>query len=243
MYVWSLVLTLAAANDRAYTRGVDSTVAASEAPEVTAALGAPEAAEAMGAPRAPDAAGAARKRVRDPEAHRAAILEAARVTFAERGYVRTTIREIARRADVANGLVLRHFESKEKLFIAALGAQGLDELVSGDLETLPERAAHGFIARMHKAGGEDPFVALIRAAASNEDAAIRLQAAMHERAVAAFREALAEPPSEGRIELMASQLIGVTFSRYITKRGPLAQMPDQQLEHYLARTIRAALFG
>jgi hypothetical protein len=96
---------------------------------------------------------------------------------------------------------------------------------------------------MHKAGGEDPFIALIRAIASNEAAAIRLQAAVHERAVAAFRTALAEPPSEERIELMASQLIGVTFSRYISKRGPLAQMPDQQLESDLARTIRAALFG
>jgi hypothetical protein len=35
----------------------------------------------------------------------------------------------------------------------------------------------------------------------------------------------------------------VTFSRYITKGGPLAQMPNRQLESYLARTIRAALFG
>jgi hypothetical protein len=198
------------------------------------------------APDPPDATAGPdkRKRIRDPEAHRAAILEAARVTFAERGYPRTTIREIARRAGVANGLVLRHFESKENLFLAAVpGPRDLYDVVQGDLETLPERIAHGYVTRMEQAGGDDPFVGLIRAAAASEDAAIRLYTAMHERSVAAYREALAVPPSEARIELAASQLIGVTFSRYIIKQGPLAQMPVQELEHYLAGALRVALFS
>jgi AcrR family transcriptional regulator len=192
----------------------------------------------------PDPAAIPRKRTRNPEAHRAAILDAARVTFAERGYARATIREIARRAGVANGLVLRHFGSKENLFMAAVpGPQDLEDLVQGDPQTLPERIAHGYLARMERAGGDDPFLALIRAAASNEGAAIRLYTAMHERSTAIYRKAMAEPPSEERIELAAAQLIGVTFSRYIIKAGPLAQMPVQQLESYLAQAIRAALFS
>lgn len=192
---------------------------------------------------APDASGAPRKRIRNPAAHRAAILEAARMTFAERGYARATIREIARRAGVANGLVLRHFGSKETLFMAAVpGPQDLADLVHGDPDTLPERIAHGYVTRMEQASSDDPFLALIRAAGSNEDAAIRLYTAMHERSVAIYRTALAEPPSEARVELAAAQLIGVTFSRYIIKRGPLAQMPAQQLERYLAQAIRASLF-
>jgi AcrR family transcriptional regulator len=170
---------------------------------------------------------------------------AARVTFAERGYARTTIREIARRADVANGLVLRHFGSKEKLFIAAAvpGPRDLDDLLQGDPETLPQRIAHSYLTRMERASGDDPFLTLIRAAGSNEDAAIRLYNAMHERSVAAYRTALPVPPSEARIELAAAQLIGVTFSRYIIKAGPLAQMPAQELERYLAMAIRASMFG
>lgn len=40
----------------------------------------------------------------------------------------------------------------------------------------------------------------------------------------------------------AAQLIGV-ISRYIIKQGPLAQMPLQQLEHYLAQAIRATLLS
>jgi hypothetical protein len=192
----------------------------------------------------PLAAGAPRKRTRNPQAHRAAILEAARVTFAERGYARATIREIARRAGVANGLVLRHFGSKENLFLSAVpGPQNLHDLVQGDPQTLPERIAHGYITRMEQAGGDDPFLALIRAAGSNEDAAIRLYTVMHERAVAVYRDVLAEPPSEAGIELAAAQLIGVTFSRYVMKAGPLAQMPAEKLEHYLAQAIRASLLS
>jgi len=195
-------------------------------------------------PPAPDATGAPRKRTRNPPAHRAAILDAARLTFAERGYARATIREIARRAGVANGLVLRHFGSKENLFMAAVpGPQDLDDLIHGDPQALPERIAHGYLARMERAGGDDPFLALIRAAGANENAAIRLYTAMHQRSVAIYRTALAEPPSEAQIELAAAHLIGVTFSRYIIKHGPLAQMPAQELEHHLAQAIRASLFS
>ncbi|MFF3405252.1 TetR/AcrR family transcriptional regulator [Streptomyces sp. NPDC002742] len=81
-----------------------------------------------------------RKRVRAPEAHREAILEAARAAFAERGYTRATIREIAGRAGVTHGLVMRHFGSKEQLFLAAVpGPRDLPELLPGPPETMPER--------------------------------------------------------------------------------------------------------
>jgi len=96
---------------------------------------------------APDPPSAPRKRIRNPEAHRAAILEAARATSlsaATRG--RRSARSPAGRA-WANGLVLRHFGSKENLFMAAMpGPQNLADLVQGDPQTLPERLAHGYLA-------------------------------------------------------------------------------------------------
>ncbi|MFW5925323.1 MAG: TetR family transcriptional regulator [Myxococcota bacterium] len=41
------------------------------------------------------------------------LLEAARHTFAEQGYARTTITDLARGAGVATGTFYVHFESKE----------------------------------------------------------------------------------------------------------------------------------
>ncbi|MFJ5260040.1 TetR family transcriptional regulator [Streptomyces sp. NPDC088387] len=183
-----------------------------------------------------------RKRVRDPEAHRAAILNAARATFTEYGYARATIREIARRAGVTHGLVMRHFQSKENLFIAAVpGARDVEQLVQGDPDTLPARIAQGYVARMEEGAAGDPFVALIRSAASNEETAVRLYNAMHERSMAGYLKAVTAPDAEIRIELLAAELIGVTFSRYVIRRGPLLELSPDQLSGHLARVIRAIL--
>ncbi|MEV0183430.1 TetR family transcriptional regulator [Streptomyces sp. NPDC050625] len=184
----------------------------------------------------------ARKRVRAPEAHREAILEAARAAFAERGYARATIREIAGRAGVTHGLVMRHFGSKEQLFLAAVpGPRDLPELVPGPPRTLPDRIARAFVARMERSDGNDPFLALIRSAASDEQAATGLYAAMRRSSAAAYRTVLSGPDADERIDLLASHLIGVTFSRYVLRSGPVAEMPPERLVAYLTRTLRCLL--
>jgi AcrR family transcriptional regulator len=84
----------------------------------------------------------ARTRLRRPsgEVH-ALILEAARRTFAEKGYARTTTREVAARAGVAEVLLFRRFGSKAKLFAeAALHpmAQFIRNWINEFAESLPE---------------------------------------------------------------------------------------------------------
>ncbi|WP_440072512.1 TetR/AcrR family transcriptional regulator [Streptosporangium sp. OZ121] len=195
--------------------------------------------------------GEPRRRRRDPEGHRAAILEAARHTFTERGYARTTLREVARRADVTHGLISRHFVSKERLFLAAMpGNRDLEQVAAGDPATLPERIAHGFVQRMETDAANDSLVALMRSAATDEQTATRLLAAMQERSVRVYRSVLSPDVSgdpgadlDARVALVGSQLIGVTFSRYIARAEPLASMPSEQLTEHLARTLRHILYG
>jgi AcrR family transcriptional regulator len=45
------------------------------------------------------------------------ILEAASEVFAERGYLRTTIREVARRAGISIGGIYIYFQNKEELYL------------------------------------------------------------------------------------------------------------------------------
>jgi AcrR family transcriptional regulator len=178
---------------------------------------------------------------RDPEASRAAILEAARAVFTERGYARATIREIARRAGVTHGLVMRHFGTKEQLLIEALpGPRAAAGIVPGDLATLPDRVAAAFVAEAESAGGEHALVALIRSAASGEAAAMPLYAAMEREITAAFREVLG-PGTEAYADLLASLLIGVTFARHVARTGALAELTREELVGYLAPAIRALL--
>jgi len=190
-----------------------------------------------------DGAPPARKRRRDPEYHRAAILTAARAAFTERGYARATIRDIAQRAGVTHGLVLRQFATKEQLFLAAVpGTRDLERVVVGDPATLPDRIAHAFVERMETGADQDPFVALIRSAASNEDAATRLYVAMQEHSLAVYRAVL-PGDVDARVGLLAAQLIGVTFNRYIVKTGALATMSGEQLAVHLTAVLRHILFG
>ncbi len=52
-----------------------------------------------------------------------AILEAARTEFESKGFLRTTLQDVARRAEISVGLIYRYFESKEDIF-AALALKG-----------------------------------------------------------------------------------------------------------------------
>lgn len=68
-------------------------------------------------------------------ARRAEIVRAARDSFAERGYAKASLRDIAERAGITHAGLLHHFRSKDDLLTAVLAArdaeewqQGLDEV-------------------------------------------------------------------------------------------------------------------
>lgn len=182
------------------------------------------------------------RRTRNPQLHRDAILLAAAQAFAERGYRDATLREIARRAGVTHGLVIRHFGSKEALFLASVpGTRDLAETASGPLETLPERIASGYVHRMEASDGNDPFIALVRSAVVDDSAAGRLLVAMQESSTAVYGELLGRDVAESVVPLLGAMLIGVTFSRYIVRAGALAEMSTDGLRDSLIRAIRGLL--
>lgn len=74
------------------------------------------------------------------EERKRSIIEAARPLFAERGFHGTSIREIARAADVSEALIYKHFPSKEALYeelldyardILGVALAGMDGLEHG----------------------------------------------------------------------------------------------------------------
>ncbi|WP_018501701.1 TetR/AcrR family transcriptional regulator [Parafrankia discariae] len=97
----------------------------------------------------PDAAGSQRPRRLTAEARKRSILKAARQAFIETGDMNgTTIKTIAERGGISEGVIYRHFESKDQLFYEAVVEplrEAVDELVAAtevvDLEEplTPER--------------------------------------------------------------------------------------------------------
>jgi AcrR family transcriptional regulator len=184
------------------------------------------------------------KRTRDPDAKRAAILQAARAAFAERGFAGATLRNIAERAGVTHGLVIRHFASKESLFLAASQAtEIIADDFSGDLDGLPDRIAHSWVRQMEESAGRDPLVALIRSAGSDDGSARRLLSTLRDQSVLAYRIVMPGANAEKRADMVGAYLIGMTFSRYVLADGPLAEMSSEELTRFVAQTLRAILFA
>jgi AcrR family transcriptional regulator len=78
---------------------------------------------------------------RDAAKTKARILTAANAIFSEHGYAQAGLREIAQEAGVASSLVLRYYQSKARLFEAAL----VDTIANNSVFTLEKR---GFGQRM-----------------------------------------------------------------------------------------------
>jgi AcrR family transcriptional regulator len=76
------------------------------------------------------------RKERERSARRLEIVRAARSVFAEKGFEKATLEEIAERAELGKGTVYNYFDSKDSLFLAAT-ADLLDEV-----RAIAERVAH-----------------------------------------------------------------------------------------------------
>lgn len=72
------------------------------------------------APHHPEAGPPPPPRTQSRDTRRSQLIEATIATLAERGFSRTTLTEVARRAGLSHGLVLFHFQSKENLLAETL---------------------------------------------------------------------------------------------------------------------------
>ncbi|UIX32589.1 TetR/AcrR family transcriptional regulator [Streptomyces sp. GQFP] len=104
-------------------------------------------------------------------------------------------------------------------------------------------------AEFAQPAANDPPIALVRSAASDEHAAAHLLVAMQENSAAAHRSMLSPDapaePGDGldtRVALAGSHMIGVAFSRCIARTEPLASMPPGQLAAQLTRVLWHILF-
>ena len=105
------------------------------------------------------------------EERRAAIIEAVRTVFAEKGFHATTTRELAQAAGVSEALLFKHFPTKEALFTAIKASLCGQDLKSGDRFLALEPSASTLVLMTHFmishlmercASGDEGFVAMGR---------------------------------------------------------------------------------
>jgi AcrR family transcriptional regulator len=173
---------------------------------------------------------------------RAAILAAARGLFAAQGYERTTVREIAARAEIDPALVVRYFGGKEALFAQAADFDlDLPPLAAIAPDDRGRALVAHFLAVWERDGAGLPV--LLRSAASNPAAAERLNAVFAGQVAPALARATAAPDAGRRAGLISSQLLGLALCRYVLRLPPVVAMSDADIIAAIGATVQRYLDG
>ena len=178
---------------------------------------------------------------------RAAILGAARSSFAAHGYAGTSIRAIAAAAGVDAALVHHYFGTKDELFLAALELPVDPRVLIGPAVAGPvEEAAERFLG-VFLSVWDDPDIRpslLSFARGMLDPSANRLVSkGLLPVVIQPIGVALGVDRPAERMPLVASQVIGLILMRYVLAVEPLASMPRDQVIATFAPTIQRYLTG
>jgi AcrR family transcriptional regulator len=168
--------------------------------------------------------------------------------FAERGYDRTTIRSIASEAGVDPALVPHYFGSKQELFVAVVElpfdpAVVAPAVLRGDPDGAGERFAAFVLGMLDRPEARDRIVGLIRAAASEPNAARMVRDLISRRVMSAIASELGVPDADVRATLVGSQVVGLVMARHIVGLEPLASMPAERVAEAIAPNLQRYLTG
>ena len=184
----------------------------------------------------------------------ARIVAAARDEFAEHGWAGTTIRAVARAADVDPALVYHYFGSKEGLLDAATNPpQKWLESVAKVWTTPIDQLGAALITLLLASWADDEIGPTLRAI---------LQTAAHEPSTREKLRRIVEGSLMGvselgsdehdrlvRSGLISSQMMGFALMRYVWKIEPIASMTDDEaivaiapnLQRYVSGDLAAGL--
>ena len=178
----------------------------------------------------------------------AAILEAARAAFTDRGYDGATVREIGARAGVDPALVHHYHGTKERLFTAAMRlpmdpAVAMPALLQPGSVGLGERLVRYFMTTCESGGETSPFLALLRGAVSHPASAAMLREFITRAVVGRVARALSSSDADLRATLVGSQLVGLAMVRYVVRVEPLASAEHDTVVAAVAPTVQRYLTG
>jgi AcrR family transcriptional regulator len=178
-------------------------------------------------------------RTRNAERSRTAILDAAAELFAAKGFERTTVREIGLKADVDPALVIRYFGSKDALFAeVAVFDLNLPELTNVDPAKIGETLVAHFLHMWEDPDGNPGLPVLYRSAASNAHAAAKLRE-LFATQVAPMVSRAGDPATANlRAGLVASQILGLAFCRYVLRLPPVVDMTVPSIIREVGQTIQ-----
>lgn len=189
-------------------------------------------------------AAAAAPALKKSDRTRAAILDAARALFAERGYAATTVRDVATAAAVDPALVIRYFGSKDDLFVRATEFElQLPQVKASRGGTEGELLVRHFFEVWEQGPSASGMAILLRSAATSEDAAAKMREVFAQQVLPMVTRTGKRATAPLRASLVATQMLGLALCRYVLRLPGVADASPDELVAALAPTIQRYLSG
>jgi AcrR family transcriptional regulator len=174
------------------------------------------------------------------------ILATARRLFADTGYDKTSVRDIAAAAQVDPALIRHYFGSKAELFRATMGwpfepAEIAARITVGDRSEIGERLTRVFLEVWEQPDSRSPLLAIVRGAATHEESATLVRQFIQGQLYAQIAAGLGRPDAELRVDLAMAQLLGIAYLRHILQVEPIASASLDDLTTLVAPIIAAHL--
>lgn len=176
------------------------------------------------------------------------IVTVARRSFAEHGWAGTSLRAVARDAQVDPRLVSYYFRTKSALLEACLRPPPgyLERIAAVAGSPLAHRGEA--MVRVLLTAWDDPAMAevlrsIILTAAHEPIALERLGRIFRESMIGAVARSLDDDERELRAGLVASQLVGLAMTRYVWRLPPMTDLPDDTVVTLIGPTIQGYLTG
>lgn len=168
--------------------------------------------------------------------------------FADAGYDKTSVRDIAAAAGVDPALIRHYFGSKAELFRATMGwpfepAEIAAQVMRSDRGEIGARLTRVFFGAWEQPDSRAPLLAILRGAATHEESATLVRQFIQGQLYREMASELSGPDAELRIDLAMAQLLGIAYLRYVLRVDPVASAPADELIARVTPVIEAHIAG
>src|SRR6476660_2200408 len=177
---------------------------------------------------------------------RAVIVDAARKSFAAKGYDKASMRGIAREAGVDPALVHHYFEGKAGLFTETLDvpvnpSELIERIPAGDVDRLGWRIVETFLAVWEPPERRDALVAIVRSSITSAAAARMLREFLGREVFGRIAASTGVPDPQLRGALAATQMIGLIVARYVIRLPAVADATREELVERIGPVLQLHL--
>ncbi len=176
------------------------------------------------------------------------ILDTARRKFSEDGYEGTSVRSIARAAEVDAALVLHFFGSKERLFTEATQwpfstEAAVTAILAGPRSGVGLRLARFSLSVWEHPERREPIMGMLRAATTSDHAAGLLRETLREHILGPVAAGLDIEDADLRMSLCGAQIVGLGVARYVVRLEPLASQSVEDVAELVAPVFQRYMVG